>query len=151
MQFLKRKDNQKGFTLIELLVVIAIIGILATTILVSLNEARVKARDVRRLADVRQFSLALEIYYDNNNAYVPVSGCVIINEANLGDLTPDVLSVLPVDPIIDNYYYYGADSNSDAQDYVIRVVMENDAPNSSYPYDIYGCACEGIKDYCLVP
>ncbi|MDP2934739.1 MAG: type II secretion system protein [bacterium] len=60
------KRDKKGFTLIELLVVIAIIGILATIVLVSLNTARAKARDVRRIGDIRQIALALEMYYDDN-------------------------------------------------------------------------------------
>lgn len=61
----------RGFTLIELLVVIAIIGVLASTVLASVNSARIKSRDAKRKADLRQISLALELYYDAYGAYPP--------------------------------------------------------------------------------
>jgi len=52
-----------GFTLIELLVVISIIGLLSSIVLTSVNSARAKARDARRLADLRQIQNALALYY----------------------------------------------------------------------------------------
>src|SRR3990167_2418030 len=66
-------NKNRGFTLVELLVVIAIIGILASVVLVSLNNARQKARDARRIADIRQVSLALENYYNYNPASCPAA------------------------------------------------------------------------------
>lgn len=63
--------REKGFTLIELLVVIAIIGILAALVLVSLNRARLKARDARRQSDMRNIQLALEMYSDDHNGQYP--------------------------------------------------------------------------------
>ena len=59
----------KGFTLIELLVVIVIIGILATLATVTLGSARAKARDARRVSDIKQIQTAVELYYNDMAAY----------------------------------------------------------------------------------
>lgn len=61
---IKKNISARGFTLIELLVVIAIIGILATVVLASLNNARRKSRDARRLSDIKQIQLGLELFFD---------------------------------------------------------------------------------------
>ena len=76
-----------GFTLIELLVVIAIIGILSSVVLSSLNTARSKARDARRLQDIKQIQVALNLYYLDNFKYPNISGATSPNSgwANSGD------------------------------------------------------------------
>jgi general secretion pathway protein G len=61
--------KERGFTLIELLVVIAIIGLLSTMAVVALNSARQKSRDAKRIADVKQMQTALELYFNDQNAY----------------------------------------------------------------------------------
>ncbi len=61
--------KRKGFTLIELLVVIAIIGLLSTLAVVALNNARQKARDSKRVSDIKQIQTALELYFNDKNSY----------------------------------------------------------------------------------
>lgn len=63
-----------GFTLIELLVVIAIIGMLASIVLASLSNARAKSRDARRISDLRQVQLAVELFYDQVGEYPQAPG-----------------------------------------------------------------------------
>jgi prepilin-type N-terminal cleavage/methylation domain-containing protein len=66
-------QKKKGFTLIELLIVIAIIGILSSIAVVSVGNVRRLARDSKRLADIKQLQTALEMYFNENNAY-PLGG-----------------------------------------------------------------------------
>jgi prepilin-type N-terminal cleavage/methylation domain-containing protein len=68
------KGARRGFTLIELLVVIAIIGVLSSVVLASLNSARGKAQDARRMSDVHQIALALIQAADDNGGTFPSSG-----------------------------------------------------------------------------
>lgn len=76
--------KKKGFTLIELLVVIAIIGLLSTLAVVALNSARQKARDAKRVADIKQIQTALELYFNDASTYPSQS-------ATLGVAARDVL------------------------------------------------------------
>lgn len=72
-RLMRRISARAGFTLIELLVVIAIIGVLASIVLASLNSARRKSRDARRITDIKQIQLALELYFDANASQYPAA------------------------------------------------------------------------------
>ncbi len=65
----KSKNKSLGFTLIELLVVIAIIGILSAVVISSLRVARERARDARRLSDMKEIETALALYYNDNGRF----------------------------------------------------------------------------------
>ena len=145
---MKKKYN-KGFTLIELLVVIAIIGILSSVVLASLNSARKKSRDARRLMDMKQIQTALELYYDSNNRYPDsdFQGCGGWDSGGDGDFitylkTAGFLPQDILDPIINdscgNYAYYrygaggyGCDSSRGA--YYVLGVRDMETSGNPYP------------------
>jgi prepilin-type N-terminal cleavage/methylation domain-containing protein/prepilin-type processing-associated H-X9-DG protein len=64
-----RRRNQEGFTLIELLVVIAIIAILAAILFPVFAAARESARQTKCLSNLKQISLAILMYVDDNDNY----------------------------------------------------------------------------------
>lgn len=85
LKLFTKKSRTSGFTLIELLVVIAIIGVLASIVLASLNNARQKSRDARRVTDIKQLQLALELFFDaQGNAY-PASSSTCTGAPGTGD------------------------------------------------------------------
>ena len=74
------KMNKKGFTLVELLVVIVIIGLLSTLAIVALNSARAKARDAKRVSDIKQLQTAYELYFNDQNKYPPAATAIVLGE-----------------------------------------------------------------------
>ncbi|MSU56145.1 MAG: DUF4214 domain-containing protein, partial [Candidatus Taylorbacteria bacterium] len=60
-----------------------------------LSDARMRARDARRVADIKQLQVALELFYDAKGSY----------PASLSELGTSIISVVPKDPTGNQYSY----------------------------------------------
>jgi len=113
--------ENKSFTLIELLVVVAIIGVLVAIVMPGISNARAKARDARRVEDLRTLSLALEMYYSDYNHYPIWESDCIDQEANnplIGGepsspvfFTNKYVARPPKDPLSKYCYFYKSDAS----------------------------------------
>lgn len=153
------KNTQKGFTLIELLVVVAIIGMLASVVVVSLNSARAKARDAKRISDMKAVQNAIEMYYSDNGQYPDLSGTVtnswVTAIPNTTQLNSTYIASLPTPPAIDNTgtcstktYRYAV--NTAKSDYALQFCLNS--ASGSYAAGInYISAGAGIQNSGTTP
>ncbi|MFA6376204.1 MAG: type II secretion system protein [Candidatus Paceibacterota bacterium] len=125
------RGKSKGFTLIELLVVIAIIGILASFIVVSTGESRLKARDSRRMSDLRQIPLAQENVMNDDRSY-QISGAVV--------------GVLPIiKNAYGHQYMMSVKDPKDSGGYQY-VWVKNDEACGNLPVGAYYCVVAKLED-----
>lgn len=68
------KSYKKAFTLVEMLILIVIIGILAAALIPRLTGIQARARDVARIQDMRNITMALQLYHVDYGTF-PLGEC----------------------------------------------------------------------------
>ncbi len=135
--FTKTSARVRGFTLIELLVVIAIIGLLSTIIAAPIQSARKKARDAKKIAELKSTELAFEQYAESNSAEYPTS---------MTALSPQFMPLLPT---------FQSSTTSSARDafmYTYYMASSTGAETQIFAYhfgvklEVYGPALETDRD-----
>ena len=79
---MQTRQRRHGFTLIELLVVIAIIAILASILFPVFSKAREKARQAGCASNIRQISLAIQMYAEDYDETYPLMSYPAGNSGN---------------------------------------------------------------------
>lgn len=131
------KNRTRGFTLIELLVVIAIIGLLSTIIAAPIQNARKKARDAKKIAELKSLQLAIEQFGESNDSNYPLT---------LAELSPGYMPLLPT------FTSSSTSNQRDAYPYVVYTASSSGAQDQRFAYhigaklEVYGPALDTDRD-----
>jgi len=123
----KINKKNKGFTLIELIVVVTIIAVLTVVGVISYSGTNKKARDNRRVTDLYNIKIALELYRQGTGSTYPADGALSTK------LVPTYIQAIPVDPKGEFYTY---DQTGTGYTYTISAVVE-DSGSSNVAGGIY--------------
>ncbi|MEK7641896.1 MAG: type II secretion system protein [Patescibacteria group bacterium] len=155
----------RGFTLIELLVVIAIIALLTGIVMTNLTGSKSKARDAKRVSDVGQVQLALELFFDRCKVYPLL---LELDDDGAGACPSNItlgtfIGKIPTDPTTSLAYDYVSGVVFDyslpntGSEYFLRAQLEADSPAlrddlddlSPEPDDDDLCTDSPVKYYCI--
>lgn len=149
-----------GFTLIEILIVVAIIAILMGSVLIGFPQAQKQGRDARRLSDLHQVQVGLQLYYAKCGYYPGSaqagSSCGSFSQLSSWSNMANAIigsnigvKQIPNDPSSGKTYFYGTDANGSG--YVIGAAFEdqnNPVLQNSAKGDTLGINCND-NVYCI--
>ncbi|MEI7452145.1 MAG: fibrobacter succinogenes major paralogous domain-containing protein [Candidatus Falkowbacteria bacterium] len=152
---IKSAKPKKGLSLIEIIVVVAIIGILASVAVVALNNSRVKSRDAKRVADVKQIQTALQLFFANNQRYPSAqefaqNSLVTASVVNGQMVTTTYMAKIPTPPtVVDGNCSstsgsYSYDVASNGSSYTISYCVA--APTGSIAAGVHCATPNGLDD-----
>ncbi len=145
--------NSRGFSLIEVTVTVAIIAILSAGLLYGVTEARQKARDTDRIADLRTLQSAIELYKQKNGRYP--AGCRGANQWSgqegtsyacasgqqyIIGLAPEFIAALPRDPLLNGAqsgYVYTTNTNGTVYKLMAKKTVESEVV--TYAHKLKSC------------
>lgn len=132
----------QSFTLIELLTVIAIISLLSTVVVGPVGAARKKARDAKKIAEIKVLQESLSQYAEDHGGLYPTA---------LIDLVPVYLNRLPSNAVTlgkDRYIYTAyLNASPSASDYIgaisyhLGVKLDYNSSVLQSDRDCYGTTC----------
>lgn len=112
----------KFSTYIILGVVLFVTVLIFTLATVALGTARKKARDAKRISDIKQLQTAVELFYTDHDKY-PIAQNMEELASQISFVKDPYMSRLPTDPTNDDKFNYTY-ASSDGNDYIINFRLE---------------------------
>ncbi len=146
---MKKSNKQKGASAIGLLLVLSTSSLVIAGVSIKSQDIISAAQNVQGIANLKQFSTALELYYSNNQTYPQITG-----DSSL-ERWEDLIEILKKEHLLasmptrnENYDYQDLNSG---QNYLIRVLLGNEESEyleNDWDETIQGFDCKDPY-YCL--